>query len=106
VPQQERENKRSVIRSNTYPTLLAVTFGYRVQQTCMAMKTFDPGLKRAVKAAGSVHALARLLGISHNSILKWRRIPATRIVKIEQVTGIGRELLRPDLYRWMRRSRR
>lgn len=59
----------------------------------------DEGLRLAVEAAGGLRALARLLGISHNSIVKWNRIPADRVVEIEKLTGVARERLRPDLYR-------
>jgi DNA-binding transcriptional regulator YdaS (Cro superfamily) len=59
----------------------------------------DEGLKLAVEAAGGLRALARLLEISHNSIVKWNRIPADRVVEIEKLTGVARERLRPDLYR-------
>jgi len=56
-------------------------------------------LQLAVDAAGGWRALARLLGIKYQSLQKWRRIPADRVVAIEKVTGVSRETLRPDLYR-------
>ena len=59
----------------------------------------DAGIKLAVEAAEGLRALARLLEISHNSIVKWNRIPADRVVEIEKLTGVARERLRPDLYR-------
>lgn len=59
----------------------------------------DPGIDKAVKAAGGARALARLLGIGHVSVLRWQRIPANRIIEIERLTGVPRENLRPDLYR-------
>jgi len=62
-------------------------------------REMDEGLKLAVEAAGGLRALARLLEISHNSIVKWNRIPADRVVEIEKLTGVARERLRPDLYR-------
>lgn len=43
-------------------------------------------------------ALARDLGITPGAISQWARVPAERIIEIERATGIGRELLRPDLY--------
>lgn len=52
----------------------------------------------AVAKAGGMHALARALGIKFQSIQKWKKIPAERIVAVEAVTGIPREKLRPDLY--------
>jgi DNA-binding transcriptional regulator YdaS (Cro superfamily) len=57
------------------------------------------GLKVAIKAVGSVRELARLLGITHQAITQWDKVPAERMLEIEHVTGICRERLRPDLYR-------
>lgn len=61
----------------------------------------EDGLEAAIEAAGGLRALARLLGISHQAILRWQRdkVPADRILDIERVTGVDRERLRPDLYR-------
>jgi DNA-binding transcriptional regulator YdaS (Cro superfamily) len=57
------------------------------------------GLKVAIEAVGGVRELARLLGITHQAIAQWDRVPAERMLEIERVTGIARERLRPDLYR-------
>jgi len=57
------------------------------------------GLKAAAKAAGSLAALARLLGIKAQSLQKWRRIPRKRILQIERLTGVPREKLAPDLFK-------
>lgn len=64
----------------------------------------DDGLKAAIKAAGGLRALARLLGISHQAILQWKKIPASRILEIEAAAGIARERLRPELYQLARRQ--
>ena len=58
----------------------------------------DPGLKRAIAAAGSIRALARALGMCHATLNKWKRIPAQRILDVERVTGVDRAELRPELY--------
>jgi DNA-binding transcriptional regulator YdaS (Cro superfamily) len=44
--------------------------------------------------------LAERIGVKPPAICKWesRRIPAERVVQVEQVTGVPRHLLRPDLY--------
>jgi DNA-binding transcriptional regulator YdaS (Cro superfamily) len=57
------------------------------------------GIQKAIRAAGGVNALARLLGIEPSAVVRWRDIPAHRIIQIEQATGVPREELRPDLYR-------
>lgn len=55
-------------------------------------------LRKAMKAAGGLNALARLLGIKPQSIIKWHNIPAKRIIQIEKATGIPRQKLAPELY--------
>lgn len=58
----------------------------------------DKGLAAAVRVAGNVNRLARLVGVPHQSIYKWRRIPAERVQIIAKMTGLSRHQLRPDLY--------
>jgi hypothetical protein len=42
--------------------------------------------------------LARALGITHGAVNQWRRVPAERVVAVERITGIPREVLRPDVF--------
>lgn len=56
------------------------------------------GLKKAIKAAGSVSALARSIGADRTSMQRWTHVPEQWIIKIEHATGVPREELRPDLY--------
>ena len=58
----------------------------------------DAGLEEAIRAAGGVGALAQKIGISQPSVSNWSRIPADRVITVEAVTGIARDVLRPDLY--------
>ena len=59
----------------------------------------NQGLQQAIEIAGSQVKLAKLLGISHQALNKWRDAPPTRhIIAIERLTGVHRSLLRPDLY--------
>ncbi|MBN8943883.1 MAG: molecular chaperone TorD family protein [Rhizobiales bacterium] len=58
----------------------------------------DGGLEAAIKAVGGVGALARGLGISQPSVSNWQRIPPERVIAVEALSGVGRQLLRPDLY--------
>jgi DNA-binding transcriptional regulator YdaS (Cro superfamily) len=48
--------------------------------------------------AGSLRALARALGVSHQAIAQWRHVPAERVVDVERATSVPRHILRPDLY--------
>ncbi len=59
----------------------------------------DLGLQQAIEAAGGVSELARKIGISQPSVSNWSRIPAERVALIEEITGVDRALLRPDLFR-------
>jgi TorA maturation chaperone TorD len=58
----------------------------------------DAGLDEAVKAVGSVSELARKLRISQPSVSNWTRVPAERVLIVEAVSGVNRQVLRPDIY--------
>ena len=58
----------------------------------------NQGLQQAIEIAGSQVKLAKLLGITHQAINKWRDVPVHHIIAIERATGVHRSLLRPDLY--------
>jgi hypothetical protein len=57
----------------------------------------DDGLKAAVKAAGGIEALALALHINPSAVEQWKRVPAERVMQIERLTNIPRDVLRPDL---------
>jgi TorA maturation chaperone TorD len=58
----------------------------------------DAGLEEAIRVAGGVGALAQKIGISQPSVSNWSRVPAERVTSVEAVTGVARDVLRPDLY--------
>jgi TorA maturation chaperone TorD len=58
----------------------------------------DTGLQEAIRAVGGVSELARRIGISQPSVSNWDRIPAERVLTVENATGINRAILRPDLF--------
>jgi TorA maturation chaperone TorD len=58
----------------------------------------DRGLQEAIRAVGGVTELARRIGISQPSVSNWARVPAERVLSVEAATGVGRAILRPDLY--------
>ena len=62
-------------------------------------RKYPIGVRRALKAAGGLSALARLVKITPQSIQKWTRVPRKRILQLEELTGVPREKLAPDLYR-------
>lgn len=56
-------------------------------------------LQKFLKAErGRANALADRLTISPSAISQWNRVPAERVLEIEQITGVPRHELRPDLY--------
>jgi TorA maturation chaperone TorD len=58
----------------------------------------DPGLQEAIRAVGGVTELARRIGISQPSVSNWSKVPAERVLQVENASGIARTILRPDLY--------
>jgi TorA maturation chaperone TorD len=58
----------------------------------------ETGLREAIRAAGGVRALAQKIGISQPSVSNWTRVPADRLRAVEEVTGVHRAVLRPDLF--------
>jgi Putative antitoxin of bacterial toxin-antitoxin system, YdaS/YdaT len=58
----------------------------------------DPGIQ-ILKAGGHMPKTARGLGITRSAVHQWRQVPGDHLVAVEQITGIPREQLRPDLYR-------
>jgi DNA-binding transcriptional regulator YdaS (Cro superfamily) len=58
----------------------------------------DAGLIAALQAAGKVVTLAKKIGISPSAVSMWRRIPPTRVIAVENATGVPRTVLRPDIY--------
>lgn len=55
---------------------------------------------KAINAAGGLQPLAAKMGVSYQAVQKWRnsRIPATRVLDIERITGISRYEIRPDIF--------
>lgn len=53
---------------------------------------------RAVKAAGGAAKLSRAIEVTRSAVSQWRRVPAERVLKVEEVTGVPRHELRPDIY--------
>ena len=54
-----------------------------------------------IRRTGGPSALGRRLGISHSSVIGWRKtgqVPAGHVARLEEMTGIPRHEIRPDLY--------
>lgn len=59
----------------------------------------DTALKRIRKTKGLMVVIAKSLDVSRQSVAQWKRVPTKYLRKVEKLTGIPRESLRPDLYR-------
>lgn len=57
-------------------------------------------IARAAEAVGGFPKLASLIGVTRQAIYQWDRIPAERVIAIENATGgkVTRHELRPDLF--------
>ncbi len=60
----------------------------------------DTALETAIDAAGGTAALARTINVTPQAISQWDRVPAERVIAVEEATGgkVTRSDLRPDLY--------
>ena len=57
------------------------------------------GMLAAVAAAGDIKTLARRLKLTPQAVSIWRDVPLRYLLAVEQITGVPRETLRPDIYR-------
>jgi len=58
-------------------------------------------IQRAVDAAGSQSALARLIGVTPQRVQQMvddGKVSHNQVIPIERATGVSRTELRPDLY--------
>ena len=64
------------------------------------MITPEQALQRAAKKVGGFSALAERLHVSRQAAYKWLEngVPPERCTDIERVSGVRRELLRPDIF--------
>src|SRR5215831_2186443 len=65
------------------------------ESTSLALRA---AVKTAAKAVGGKNKLACMLGISGPAVYMWKQIPTKRVLEIERLTNVRREILRPDLY--------
>lgn len=56
-------------------------------------------IERAIDIAGSEVNLAKAMKVTKQAVRKWvKQVPAERVIALEEVTGISRHDIRPDLY--------
>jgi DNA-binding transcriptional regulator YdaS (Cro superfamily) len=64
----------------------------------MVAMTNDKPLNEAFGRVGGVRALARMLGLTHPTLVRWKKTPAAHVLALEKLTGISRYRLRPDVF--------
>lgn len=42
--------------------------------------------------------LAKRIGVTPQAVLQWKVVPADRVLTVEEITGISRHELRPDIF--------
>jgi DNA-binding transcriptional regulator YdaS (Cro superfamily) len=47
---------------------------------------------------GSASELARQLGITPAAVLQWDKVPASRVLEVERISGVSRHDVRPDVF--------
>ena len=63
----------------------------------VTMQNLENGVDEAL-AAHSGAELARALGLTRQAIYQWDRVPSKHVLRVEKITGVPRQRLRPDLY--------
>jgi hypothetical protein len=58
----------------------------------------EPGLEILIDKAGSLKAIAEVLGLTRPAISRWRRVPIEHAIYLEEEFGVPRWELRPDVY--------
>lgn len=59
----------------------------------------NKALKQAIAIAGGPAALGRVLGITGQAVSVWEKVPIKHLITVEKLTGIGRDKLRPDIFK-------
>jgi len=55
-------------------------------------------IKEIAAKVGGVVALSKQLGLSRGAVSQWDKVPLERVPAVARLTGIPRELLRPDVF--------
>jgi DNA-binding transcriptional regulator YdaS (Cro superfamily) len=90
--------KESIAFLSLRPILMPDLSGRAFQMGKRQTLKYDAGVQRALDAAGGPSALAQILGIKSQNISQWGKCPPHHVLKIEEMTGVSRHVLRPDIY--------
>jgi DNA-binding transcriptional regulator YdaS (Cro superfamily) len=62
------------------------------------MPNYSHGLVLVLEKVGGPTRLAEQLGIVASAVTQWSKVPARHIPRIEALTGVPGNIIRPDLY--------
>jgi hypothetical protein len=62
------------------------------------MNRRSPELMNVFAAAGGIGELAAKLGLSRQAVGIWHKVPFKHLNRVSDITGIPRQLIRPDLF--------
>lgn len=60
--------------------------------------TPEAAAKHAIDLLGGVRKTAAECGLTTQAVYQWKQVPADKVLRIEQATGISRHELRPDVF--------
>ena len=63
----------------------------------------DAVMKMIFARPGFASAIAKHLGVKHQSVSAWRRVPSTRVLELTEVLDMTPEQIRPDVFTSRRR---
>jgi DNA-binding transcriptional regulator YdaS (Cro superfamily) len=55
-------------------------------------------VERVIRAGGGSTAVSRVVGVTRQAVEDWCRIPAQHVLALEELTGISRHAMRPDVF--------
>lgn len=55
-------------------------------------------VKKAADNCGGLSKLAKRLGIRRQTLYQWERVPVLHVLTIEELSGVSRHTLRPDVF--------
>ena len=65
---------------------------------CMRKLSKQRAVDEAVRRLGSISQLARRLGITRQAIQQWTTVPVQHVLAMEEISGVSRYEMRPDVY--------
>ncbi len=64
----------------------------------MCKRSMERAVEEAVRREGSLRRVAERLGVTRQAMQQWTSVPVKRVLAMEQISGVSRYDLRPDIY--------